>query len=269
VIKHKTDLRVIYNDDSFHNIEVEWKTSKFNHGKKVYEECYNEHKGFIIVLENDQLHNYMDLSDINEINPESFSFWFLKRAKKIVDGTIGNYVSNYISRSQKIWLIYLATKGRKGGHSREDYLSKARKKDKWAFRYTNRKIIMKNILEIMAGDIVVFVWDLKGTRGREIYVNGNWSFSGLDIVQVRTGYYCDISDNTFEDENWDRNDVLNKQYMHYFEFYFPPKVNDERLYCKRNNKKLKFPVFQKNELARLEGWEGFVKKLRRSCNTEG
>ncbi|QLY81916.1 hypothetical protein [Clostridium intestinale] len=270
---HKADFRIVYKDNSYLNIEVEWKTSRFQHGKEVYKTAYENKKGFLIVIENDidiKPIDFINKEDVVKIDAEQFSYWFLKRAKHIIDGTISNYAQGYKSRSKKNWIVFLPSSGRKNGDSSNDYIVKGRSKGKWAFRYTIKKTVMKNIFEIMSGDNIVFVWDIKygaNTKGREIYINKEWSFKGIDILEVKNGYYCDFNDSTFENASWSAKDLTSKLYMHYFDFIYPPNKGDERLY-KSNDLGVEI-FFPKKIEAEVEMWTEFVDKLRWSCNNEG
>ncbi|PFK99269.1 hypothetical protein COJ01_19980 [Priestia megaterium] len=275
---HRTDFRIIYKDDSYHNVEVEWKTSKFTHGKEVYKQCYQDNKGFLLVFEHDKNIDYIEEENISIVDPEWLSFWFLKRAKDIIDGTIANHVSHYQTRNSKNWLIYLP----QGGGSKKDYLDKGRKQGKWAFRYSSTKKVMENILEIKAGDIVVFVWGLAGVKHRKIELTGEWSFSGLDIFRVKNGYYCDFRDGAFETDRWndlstdfDKNEqelITTKEYMHYFEY--DSKSVHGKYYKTDENKgnKFQFPRMDVKKLKKYnleKSWESFVNCLSWSMNNQG
>lgn len=265
--QHNTDFRVIYKDGSYHNIEVEWKTSDFSsHGKDVYEQCYANDKGFIIVLEDNLRLSYVQREDIKQIKAEEFSAWFMNNAKSIVDGTISNRIESYQPRSRKYWIIYL-------GKSEKNYINKARKSrtlnKKWAFRYTNRSEYMKSILDIKAGDIVVFTYGfeyLNGTKARSIWSHTDWKFTGIDIARVTNGYYCDFKDRTFENDNWTEDKITEKQFMHYFDFKLPMKSTDDVLYkTDLNNRLIKFPTL---DAEMHEGWKGVIDKLRLSASNQ-
>ena len=46
---------------------------------------------------------------------------------------------------------------------------------------------MKNILDITAGDTVIFAYNFKygeGVKGRQLYAETDWIFSGLDFFLV-------------------------------------------------------------------------------------
>lgn len=264
---HKSDFRIIFKDNEYVNIEVEWKTSRFNHGKEVYDIAYKENNGFLVVIKNDEGNEYIEKENIVEINAESFSFWFLRKSKHIIDGTISNYIEDYNSRSRKNWVVFLPSKGKNNGESLKDYKDKGLTKKKWAFRYSIKKPVMKNIFDIMAGDIVVFIHQMEygeNTKGRQIFVDKDWRFKGIDIVKVVNGYYCDFKDSTFECEQWeniedDIEKISNKIYMHYFDFKHEIGAENNKL----------FPRFSKECLKSVPEWEEFVNQLRWSCNNEG
>lgn len=270
--KHFADFRIVFKDGTYLNIEVEWKTSKFIHGQEVYDTVYKDEKGFLIVLHDDcKEGSFIQKENISVISAEEFSFWFLKKSKHIVNGTISNYVPNYNSRSHKNWLIFLASTGRNGGDSKNDYLIKGRKKGVWAFRYSNTSNVMQNILDITAGDTVVFVYDFNyynGTRGRQFYIDSSWNFSGLDIVKVKNGYYCDLNDDTFETENWrkssDKDKIMVKDYMHYFQFEYFPNNRSERYFSSKY-----CPIEICNNSSNTNEWKMLIDKLRWSSSKSG
>lgn len=275
---HIADFRIIYNDNTYHNVEVEWITSRFDsHTQMVYDQCYKDNKGFLIVLEDDSNTSskisYIDSSDVKQISAEEFSYWYAFKAKFIVDETISNYVPHYITRNQKIWLIYLPSSGTNGNNSMKDYLKKGRKKGKWAFTYSNKGKHMKNILNISRGDVVVFVWGLKmlnGTHQRQINFSNDWYITGVDICNIKKGYYCDFNDNTFETDEWISNgDIEEKKYMHYFKF------DRNFLYTSIDNGDgiEESKIFYKNTAEgiddRQEKIESTIEKLAWSLNNQG
>ncbi len=270
--KHITDFRIIFTDLSYLNIEVEWQVSRFNHGKEVYDYAYSGTKGFILVVSNDRkADSFIDSDNISVLDAIDFSYWFLKKAKHIVDGTIGNYLSEYESRASKCWLVFLPSAGRNDGDSLNDYVLRGRSKGVWAFRYSNTQTVMKNILDITAGDTVIFAYNFKygeGVKGRQLYPETEWKFTGLDILKVKKGYYCDLSDDTFEIEEWTRlpeEDKINsKRYMHYFQYLFPPADNNEKYFTSS-----KLPVTLCNDSSTLPGWYEFIESLRWSCSNQG
>lgn len=270
--KHLADFRIIFNDNSYLNIEVEWKVSRYNHGKEVYDTAYRGDKGFLIVIHNDRkLDHFIEEDNITVITAEDFSYWYTKKSKQFVDGTISNYLPQYHSSTNKNWLIFLPSSGRNSGDSLNDYLSKGRPKGIWAFRYSNTQAVMKNILDIKAGDTVIFVYDFKygtGTRGRQFYHNTNWSFTGLDILKVKNGYYCDLYDNTFETREWSNltgdEKINSKLYMNYFQFYYPSNIQSERYFSSNRH-----PIKICNDSSSLPGWIEFIDKLRWSSSNQG
>lgn len=270
--KHLADFRIIFNDNTFLNIEVEWQVTRFNHGKDVYDIAYRGTKGFLIVINNNYPpENYIEPDNISVIDALEFSFWFTRNSKQIIDGTISNYLPQYQSNTNKNWLIFLPSAGRNSGDSLNDYLLKGRNKGVWAFRYSNSLETMKNILDIKAGDTVIFVYNFtygKGTRGRQFYHSTNWNFTGLDILKVKKGYYCDIYDNTFENEEWNNltgdEKINSKLYMHYFQYYYPPNINSEKYFSSSN-----YPIKICNDSSNLPGWLEFIDKLRWSSSNQG
>lgn len=272
--QHITDFRVIYNDNTYHNIEVEWKTSRFSsHGVEVYNEFYKDGKGFLIVFEDDafldEKVNYVQSKYVKSISAEDFSNWYALKAKSIVDETITNYVPNYTSHGRRVWLIYLASSGANCGFSKNSYLANGRMKGKWAFRYSHKGQIMKNILSIYGGDIVIFIWGLKvinGTHQRQIDYKNDWYFTGIDITKVKKGYYCDFNDDTFEKEEWKINrNVEEKEYMHYIQF------NKDYIYSSspKSEKKYLYKNSVTNVSQRIQEMVGFIGKLNKALNTQG
>ncbi|MBN9654710.1 hypothetical protein J0K78_10585 [Halobacillus sp. GSS1] len=275
-INHITDFKVILSDGSSFNIEVEWSVSKFkSHGKEVYNQYYANGKGFIITLDNDISLDYINPDSVSVIDPEKLSYWFLHRAKHIVDSTISNHVTDYNSRTKKYWVVYLS----KSGGSYKDFIEKGKKHKKWAFRYpsVSKKYLMKNIFEIMSGDIVIFITG-KYILNRK-FVHGKSFFTSGKIVEVKNGYYCDFDDETFEKEEWKRlKDTLpkaryvsKKEYMHYFDFKYPFKREEFGLsedevripsYCKEEYTKM-------NRLGLLKEWNGFIDGVMESLNGSG
>ena len=270
--KHMADFRIIFNDCTYLNIEVEWQVTRFNHGKAVYDKAYRGKNGFLVVINNDRKHDsFIESDNISVVNAEDFSFWFLKRAKHIVDGTISNYLTEYESRANKNWLVFLPSTGRNRGDSLNDYVLRGRNKGVWAFRYSKTRLVMKNILDITAGDTVVFAYDFtygEGTRGRQFHSHTKWKFTGLDILKVKKGYYCDLYDNTFEMDNWAEltNDekINNKLYMHYFQYQFPPTAGSEKYFTSNTTH-----ITICNDSSTLPGWMEFIEQLRWSSSTQG
>ncbi|MBE6829802.1 MAG: hypothetical protein E7519_06295 [Ruminococcaceae bacterium] len=270
--KHITDFRIIFDDNTALNIEVEWQVSRFTHGKEVYEKLYAGGKGFVLVINNNRNpDSFIDENDISVVDANDFSFWFLKKAKHIVDGTISNYNAEYAARIHKNWFVFLPASGRNCGDSLNDYTKKGQKNGVWAFRYSTRHKAMKNILDITAGDTIVFVYDFKygsATRGRQFYYNTAWQFSGLDILKIKNGYYCDLYDSTFETDTWkalSRDEkVHQKEYMHYFRYQFPPAIESEKYFTSIRN-----PITIFNNSSELPGWLEFIDQLRWSSSTGG
>lgn len=270
--KHLTDFHIIFKDNTCLNIEVEWQVSRFNHGNEVYDMAYKGTKGFLIVLSNDRKpDSFIEAENISVLDAVDFSYWFLKKAKHIIDGTIGNYLNEYESRANKNWLIFLPSAGRNGGDSYNDYTVKGRNKGVWAFRYSNTQMVMRNILDITAGDTVIFVYGFtygKGTHGRQFHADTQWTFSGIDILKVKKGYYCDLYDDTFENENWGSiigdNKTSSKRYMHYFQFLYPPTAGNEKYFTSS-----KTPVSISNDSSTLPGWIEFINQLRWSSSNQG
>ena len=272
--QHVTDFRIIYKDNTFHNVEVEWRTSRFDsHTQEVYEQCYKGGKGFIIVFYNDSSYNpkisYIDNNDVKEISTEDFTYWFVFKSKHLVEETLINYHPKFTPKNRNIWLIYLPTFGANKGNSKNDFFIKAEKKGKWAFRYSNKGDIMKKILNIYKGDLVVFVWGLKvnkdTTHQRKITINNDWYVSGVVITEVSKGYYCDDKDDTFETEEWKKyNKPEDKEYMHYFNFdrkYRYSSVNETNKLFYKDTK------IMINE--RQDNLEGVIEKIRLSLNKQG
>ncbi len=116
--EHITDFRIIYTDNTYHNIEVEWTTTAFkNHGKEMYDKYYKNGKGFIIVLDDDSLgktkFDYIDKKYIKSIDAEAFARWFTFKSKYLVDNTISSYLPHYDSGTRRHWVIYLSATGKK------------------------------------------------------------------------------------------------------------------------------------------------------------
>lgn len=105
-------------------------------------------------------------------------------------------------------------------------------------------------------------------KGRQLYSETEWKFTGLDILKVKKGYYCDLSDDTFEIEEWTRlpeEDKINsKRYMHYFQYLFPPADDNEKYFTSS-----KLPVTLRNDSSTLPGWYEFIESLRWSCSNQG
>lgn len=270
--KHLTDFHIIFKDNTCLNIEVEWRVTRFNHGKEVYDMAYKDTKGFLIVINNDcKPDSFIETDNISVLDAVDFSYWFLKNAKHIIDGTIGNYLNEYETRANKNWLIFLPSAGRNGGDSYNDYTLRGRNKGVWAFRYSSTPSVMKNILDITAGDTVIFVYGFtygKGTHGRQFYIHTQWTFTGLDILKVKKGYYCDLNDDTFEIEDWKEMDnddkISSKRYMHYFQYQYPPIDGNEKYFSSSIK-----PISISNDSSTLPGWDEFITQLRKSSSTQG
>ncbi|MDC7719490.1 hypothetical protein PNF31_01535 [Priestia megaterium] len=278
-INHITDFRVILNDvnETAFNVEVEWATSKFNHGEDVFNQYYADGKGFVIALQKDDSFNYMDDQSVSILDPEQLSYWFLSRAKNIVDGTISNHLKDYSPRNRKYWVIYISS----SGGSIPDFLNKGIKNGKWAFRYPSpsKKYLMKNIFEITKGDIVVFVIGMKKLSTRK-FIHGETYFTGAAVVDVKNGYYLDFKDETFETVEWktlkasvpETEYITKKEYMHYFDF------NNSTKSLKQYDIQLsglKIPSYDKetyeklNRYKSLSDWNDFISSAMESLNSSG
>lgn len=273
-----TDFRIIYNDNSAHNVEVEWITSRFaEHKQEVYDNFYKNGKGFLIVLDDDSSDNskvsYIDNSDVKRISAEKFAYWYASKSKHIVDETIRNYVPNYIPKNQRVWLIYLPSSGAYSKNSMSDYLTCGRKKGKWAFTYSNKGKHMANILEICSGDIAVFIWGLNmlnGTHQRQISINNDWYVSGVDLANITKGYYCDFGDDTFESDEWKANRITeNKEYMHYFNFdrkFLFTSIENRNI---KSEQKILYKDSIKGITNRQSDLEGVIEQFAWSLNNQG
>ncbi|MCL4340139.1 MAG: hypothetical protein M1388_03290 [Thaumarchaeota archaeon] len=210
---HRTDFRLIFKDDSSQNVEVEWTTSRYNHGEAVAKAHYSNNKGYLIVLQNDssKAASYVRGLDIVEIDPEEFFWWFIINASRLVGATIASHTDNYAPRARRYWIIYV---GKEGG-AQSDYELKGFPNGTWAFRYA-QGVNLRNITSIISGDLVVFTTGWKAP-GRQIYPSGNWSCSRVDVLEVSAGYWCDYNDRTFEKASW-TGAPEKKEYMHYFQY---------------------------------------------------
>lgn len=265
--EHKIDFKIFYKNNKSHNVEVEWKTSNFyHHGEQVYKNFYKGDKGFIIALEDDEKLNYIEHDNIKIINPKTFSLWFTRTAKEIVNNSISNHLTNYKPDTRKYWLIPLGEKAEKN-YVKEVLNSKNRVK-KWAFPFSHFKKAMRNALSIKSGDIVIFIYGCNGHKGKQYIPNSNWFFTRIDIVKVINGYYCDIYDNTYEDDEWEKSNIEEKKYMHYFDFILSKHFRDAELISSVDDDK-KYPpktyIIDKN----FELWKLFCKKCAWSSSQLG
>jgi hypothetical protein len=271
---HNTDFRIVFSDGKVLNVEVEWQVGSFkSHGKATYDEYYSSDKGIIIALEDDEKLDYIDRNNVVTLSANKFSFWFSKRARSIADTTISNKLDHYTARKKKIWMLGLAKSGMKGGESLNDYLDKGRKKKTskgcWAFRYTDKSECMRNILDIKTGDYFLFMYDFKYKHRKIKPPNQyDWSFRGFDLVKITNGFHIDFEDKTFEKPSWPPKDVENKEYMHYIEFEFPPKPNDNypELISVSGNK---MPALNLDDMKELDRWDDFCMKLSKSIFWNG
>jgi hypothetical protein len=91
--KHRTDFRLIFDDNTpDQNIEVEWTTSRFKHGKQTEQIAlthYAKGKGFFVVLQDDKNHGQLYLQRIESIpiDGKEFFWWFAKRAPRLLGAT--------------------------------------------------------------------------------------------------------------------------------------------------------------------------------------
>jgi hypothetical protein len=211
---HRTDFRLIFRDGIAQNIEVEWTTSRFRHGKATAKNHYSNGKGFVIVLEDDRSRaaDYTKSLDVIEISAEEFSWWFSKNARRILDSTIAVHAASYHVRQRKYWVVYVG----KGAGSQEDYLERGRPGGIWAFRYTQGRNLT-NIISMLKGDVVVFATKWRVPGGRRIYPGEKWRCEHVDIFEVTRGYYANFRDRTFEKRSWSKRPE-DKEFMHYFRF---------------------------------------------------
>lgn len=209
---HRTDFRLIFNDGTVRNIEVEWTTSRFRHGEQVAINHYSNQKGFLIVLQDDRgdAPAYASSLDVVQIDPEEFFWWFAKNAPRILGATIAVHTDRRL-REPKYWVIYVG----KLGNAENDYVLRGYPNGVWAFRYLKGRNFA-NVTSIISGDIVVFTTGWKAP-GRQIYPGREWSSSRVDVLEVTRGYWCDYRDRTFEKRGWDGTPET-KEYMHYFGF---------------------------------------------------
>jgi hypothetical protein len=213
--KHRVDFLIILKNGSEINLEVEWTTSKFNHDFRHY---VNK-KGYIIVLHNDidnikekNLVKYNKLKEIDiiNINNECFKQWFILNSDRILSETMSSYHPDIkIRESPKYWVIYISN-----DESQKHFVNIGKKSGKWAFRFKRE---MKNVMNILKGDYVIFVSKHNQKKARFIYAGyKDWGFKHINIYEVTKNYYCDIKDKCFEKNNYVNRE--NREFMHFFKF---------------------------------------------------
>jgi len=210
---HRADFRLIFKDNMSQNIEVEWTSSRFQHGAQVAATHYSAESGYLVVLQDDRnkAPSYLADLDVVQIDPEEFFWWFAKSAPRILGATIAVHTDRYRPRERKYWVIYVG----KMGNAESDYIQRGYPNSVWAFRYLQGRNFA-NVTSIISGDIVVFTTGWKAP-GRQIYPEKGWNSSRVDVLEVTRGYWCDYKDRTFEETTWDGTPET-KQYMHYFRF---------------------------------------------------
>lgn len=104
---HRADL-LIFRDGTSQNVEVEWTTSRFNHGPQVAATHYANDSGFVMALQDDRAKakSYTAGLDIVEINPEEFFWWFAKNAIRLIGATIAVQTERNRPRERKHRVIY-------------------------------------------------------------------------------------------------------------------------------------------------------------------
>lgn len=219
---HRPDFRVFFWDRPPVNVEVEWTRSRFRpHGNAVAEAHYRDHRGFLIVLQDDfqRAPGWTHDLDVVTIDVEDFTWWFNSEAKRMLESSLTFHAPGAGLIPRRYWVVYVG----KSERAQSDYLDRGLPSGKWAFRYT-QGANLRNIMAIQRGDLVVFAtkWSMPPQKGRQIYPGVDWSCRHVDVLEVTEGYWCEIKDSTFESSDWSKQPE-DKSYMHYFRFSPQPR----------------------------------------------
>lgn len=148
------------------------------------------------------------------LDAERFKQWFIRNSYNIISQAFANKLGATPMRltGPRYWVVAISkTAGKAGTASASDhYCTHGRKKHIWAFRDNNSP---KNIMNILEGDIVVFVrlgfcakgrsvWAyptsakngaLSGTGQKNPAAKDDWDIDLLDIREVKKGFHIDYS----------------------------------------------------------------------------
>jgi len=204
------DLYFVLDDNTRIPVEVEWKTSKFDHPISVL----SENNGVIIVLNND-----IDIGrvPVYELDPADFEKWFVQNAQDFIHDTVTPHKKSEKEHRpySKLWFSYLSLKA--GGVSDFDV---ALEHQTWGIPSTYNPTTENQITDIQKGDLIAFIGPGKHFPGRvklKIWQMKNFkgTFEKIQVYRITRGYYPD-----FKNTIWKKNSGKHKDevYPHRFKF---------------------------------------------------
>jgi len=164
-------------------VEVEWKTSDFNHDLSILK----ENNGFIVVLHQD---DNFELGQIKIIE-QDFKIWFIKNADRLLTESLRDVRKEDTERKYpKLWFIYL------NRHAYNNY-QKTVKQGVWGMPTVHQAAVLNRFMQVKEGDLVAFVgpWFLshvknnKKKTGRVPLQKFKGKIEQVSVFEVKKDYY--------------------------------------------------------------------------------
>ena len=222
------DLYFVLEDKREIPIEVEWKTSNFDHADNSEFTSFVKQNGIVMVAIEEKNSSLGSIKQLT-VSLDKFEKWFENNAKNIVqESLIPLREMQKKQRLPKLWLTLLTKKGGALGH-----FEPALKHQTWGIQ-KNYKVNSETHLEgIQEGDMIAFLARLHGSfksKNTGTLVGGRYplpewikkSFNGyfeyICVFKVTKGYFYD---NNIESKIWETNPNRkwkNELFPHRFEF---------------------------------------------------
>lgn len=195
------DLYFVLEDKREIPVEVEWKTSNFNHANNPEFSSFVKQQGIVIVAIEEKSASLGSIKQLT-VSLDKFEKWFESNAKGIVkESLVPLREMQKKQRLPKLWLTLLTKKGGALGH-----FEPALEHQTWGIQ-KNYKVNSETHLEgIQEGDMIAFLAGLHGSfkskkTGTKVsgrYPLPEWikkSFNGhfeyICVFKVTKGYYFD------------------------------------------------------------------------------
>jgi len=228
------DLFFVLDDNAKIPVEVEWKTSKFDHDISVLQ----DNNGIIIVL-NDDVN--IGTVPVYELDSTDFEKWFVQNASDLILDTTTPFKKSEKERRpySKLWFSYLSLKA--GGVSDFDV---ALEYQTWGIPSTYKPTTENQISDIQKGDLIAFIGPGKHFPGRvniKTWQMGNFNgkFEKIQVFRITSDYYQD-SKNII----WKKNSGKHKDevYPHRFKFDRNPILTMKDIKIKKLTKTTKLEL---------------------------
>ncbi len=189
-------------------VEVEWRSSDFNHDAKVL----IERNGMVFCLKKDQEDEIIGVKQF-EIPRNGFQVWLKSNAINLLKDSLSNFDESVTRNTPKLWIKYIS----KRGGDLDDY-------KKYGHRHTagiqTKHKAVKKFKQVQKDDLIMFViegiqfnargppekWHLSSFRG---------TFKKIEVFRVTKGYYDSRKEG--EGEIWGRSED-GDIYPHRFKF---------------------------------------------------